>query len=933
MNPESLVVGIGASAGGLEALERFFRALPSSIDAAFVVVQHLSPDHKSLMAELLGKHTALPVHEAVDGQPLRSNTVTVVPPTANLELDGHRICFRVRSAGPSPNLPINLFFESLATTFGERAVGIVLSGTGSDGRLGSQRIKEAGGLVLVQDPSTARFDGMPLATIATGLADAVVAPEAMPAELTTLLAQGPMPAPPNAGDLAAMAEIHRLLQASTGIDFAEYKQATVRRRLARRMLLVGAPSLPEYAGRLAVDPAELQTLCGELLINVTEFFRDPDVFQLLEHSVLPSLVAQAGAEMLRVWVPGCSTGQEIYSFAMLLAEAAPRGGFKLFGTDVDRPALDRAAAGRYAEAELVGVSPARLSRFFRRDGDSFEVDRELRRRIVFAPHNVAKDPPFTRIDLVSCRNLLIYLTSALQRRVISTLAFSLRSEGVLVLGSSESLGEAAHRFRTLDGQRKIFQRLPGAGQLLAETPIPATNPRPTYNFAPSEAQQAVDAATRLLLDRVIPAAVLVNDRLELVRVFGNAEKLLSLPTGPASLGLVSLLPAELQTLTSLATHRALQTNGEVTMASADEAAGGVRAVHVQPFVAGRGAARYLVVSFERAPHATGAGTVPALPEDATRQVGELQQELSFVRESLQATVEALETSNEELQATNEELLASNEELQSANEELQSVNEELNTVNAEHQAKIRELTEANADLDNLFNSTSVGTLFLDEQLRVRRFTPPIAQQFSLLERDLGRSIEHITHQFSAVDLVADLRHVLRSAQIVERELHTTTGLRFVMRASPYLTLTRQVRGVVASFVETTSLRLEQEVRQRLQQVIDSLVEEIAVIGQAGDIRFVNRAWTRFATANSADPAAIRLGVGVNYLDACRSVPEIRAGLAAVLQGEQEQFSIEYPCHSATEQRWFMLHAARLADGDGAVISHVDVTRRHLEEAHG
>ena len=935
MSVDFPVVGIGASAGGLEALERLFGAIPRDLRAAFIVVQHISPDHKSLMADLLGKHTPMPVREAVDGLFIEPGTVAMVPPRSNLEVEGDQLRLRERAAPHSPNLPINLLFRSLAERFGARAVGIVLSGTGSDGRLGIEAIKQAGGLVLVQDPATARFDGMPLSAISTGLADVVVAPQAMGEELLAFAAKG------NAGrkwghtvsDELAMQSLQARLLRGTGIDFAEYKPATVMRRIARRMAHLSVESLAEYARRLEHDAAEVQTLARELLINVTQFFRDTEVFTELETQVLPALVARAGQEQLRVWVPGCSSGQEAYTLAMLLTELAPPGGFKVFATDVDPGALEQAALGRYSEAQLADVSPERRGRFFRRVGDDYEVERELRRRVVFAPHNVARDPPFTLLDLVSCRNLLIYLSGALQKRVLATFAFSLKSDGVMLLGSSESLGDGADRFRVIDPHLKIYQRLVGPRVIMPELAGPVMAPRamPQPDTNP---QAAINAAFQLLVDRVAPAAVLVKENLDVLRVFGNAKSLLSVPIGATTVSLIAMLPDGLKTITALAAQRALALSAETVMAVASDVRAGVGSLRVQPFTVGRGL-RYLVITFEKSGAPADVPVPVAVSDVPQHHFAELQREIHFVRESLQATIEELESSNEELRATNEELLASNEELQSTNEELQSTNEELqavndeiNTVNVEHQEKIAELVQANADLDNLFNANPVGILFLDEQLQVRRFTPEMTQQFSLLPRDVGRPVEHITHQFKDFSLSEEVLRVQATAQIVERELTSRGGHRYLLRISPYLTATRHISGVVATFVDVTQLRDEQQERQALQNLIDSISAQVVVLGTDGVIRFVNRSWSEFARQNRGD--VLHLGPGVDYLDACKDVPDLRHDLEDVLHGRRAELAVEYPCHGPTEQRWFVMNATPLADGGGAVITHTNITaRRRLE----
>jgi two-component system CheB/CheR fusion protein len=919
MSADFLIIGVGASAGGLEALERFFEAIPDDLDAAFIVVQHLSPDHKSLMWELLSKHTRMPVHEATDGELLAPRTVLTMPPRSNLEVDKGRLKLKERST-QNLNLPINQLFGSLAENFGERAVAVVLSGTGSDGRLGLEQVKQAGGMAFVQEPGTARFDGMPLAAISTGLVDGVLPPEGMGPELLRAHHNGLSPQQLPAGDEEALRRIQQRLQAVCGIDFGEYKRATVLRRLAWRMNQLSLSELSEYARRVELEAAEVETLSRELLINVTQFFRDEDAFTALALKALPALVKRGETHPLRLWVAGCSTGQEAYSLAMLLSEQLPRSQFKIFATDVDLQALEVASQGVYSETDIAEVSPERRARFFKQRGSTWEVDRELRRRIVFAPHNIARDPPFTRIDLLSCRNVLIYMSPALQRRVLGTFAFALRTGGVLLLGSSETLGEVASRFEPLESRQKLFTRL-DVPQALPERPGLASPRAPAA--APSDLQQATEAATRLLLDRVAPAAVLTNERLEVLRVFGNAERLLALQTGAATLSLVAMLPAALQTITHLAAQRALSTGRDVVLAAPEAQSFAVGAVHVQCFVAGRANERYLVVTFER-PQG-GHDDARPLSEEAAHHLADLERELVVVRESLQATVEEVESSNEELQTTNEELLASNEELQSTNEELQSVNEELTTVNSEHQEKILELTRTNEDLDNLFDATTVGMVFLDEELKIRRFSALATQQLSLLARDVGRPVEHITHQFVDLNLTQELKRVLTTQEVAEREATTLDGRHALLKLSPFRASNREVRGVLATFIDVTPLRSEQRARAQLQQVLDALTEEVAVVGLDGVIQSVNEAWLDFGRRNAGTPQ--RLGAGANYLDACRSAPEIHAALLEVLSGRRARYSVEYPCHTPTEQRWFLMGVGRLADGSAIVVSHTDITSRH------
>lgn len=728
-----LVIGVGASAGGLEALQALMRGVPDLLNAAWVVIQHLSPDYKSHMADLLSRHTRMPVVEATDGMLLRAGVVVVAPAASNLEILGNALVFRNRPIAQAPNLPINQFFASLAASAGPRAVAIVLSGTGSDGRIGLEAVKQAGGLALAQTPDTARFDGMPLAAIASGLVDDVLPPGAMGARLLAHAEGESSPVDPVAPvDDAALGRITEAVLKITGMDFSDYKDSTVTRRIARRMVAVGAPNESEYAARIEADPDEARTLADELLIHVTEFFRDPEVFHHLAAHVLPNLISRAGARPIRVWVVGCSTGQEAYTFAMLLAEANPPGGYTVFATDLDTAALARASAGVYPDAAAARVPERYASKYLHRRNHQCVIDRSLRSRVVFANHNITRDHPFTKIDLISCRNVLIYMNPSLQRRVLATLTHALVPDGVLVLGTSESPGELADHYRTVDPHLKLLQRRPGA-----RIPYPmlphAQRATPAVREPSNDA--LLHAALNLFLDALAPAAVLTTANLDIVRVFGNAGTLLRTPVGPPSSILTPMLPVNLQSATSLAAHRAITTGAAVSMlVEAGDAL--VHRVRATPLDL-PGHERHLAILFERAapPSEPSATTVAELTvdEEIRRQFDEMRRELAYVRESHQSAVEQFETTNEELQATNEELMASNEELQSTNEELQSVNEELSSVNAEYQARIGELIEANTVLDNVFNASPVGLLFVDAHMKVRRFTPNMKPWFALLDR--------------------------------------------------------------------------------------------------------------------------------------------------------------------------------------------------------
>lgn len=788
------IVGVGASAGGLDALDRLFSGVPPELEVAWLVVQHLAADHKSSTAALLGARTRLVVEEAHDGAPLREGCVLVLPPGSNMVVEG-AVVRLVERASEGLNLPVDALFCSLAEVPGGQVVGVVLSGMGSDGRLGVEAIRAVGGFVIAQDAESARFDAMPQAASATGACDVICAPELVWGHVAAFKERSSSLRAPSPPTQSALASLLAALQRDSGVDFSEYKPATVHRRIERRMQLLGLDRLEEYVRRVEGDAAERGALGRDMLINVTQFFRDPEVFEAIERLVMPELVRRE-EQPLRIWVAGCSTGQEVYSLAILLAEASLD--FKIFATDVDQAALDVASAGRYVAEEIGGMSQARCERFFALREGRWEVSRELRRRIVFAHHNIVRDPPFTRLDLLSCRNVLIYLSAPAQARALSSFAFALKPGGALVIGASESLGGYADRFEAYDARLKLFQRVTPARPARPEI-APLMAPTPATQADATGTQQATDAALRLLMARVAPAAVLVNEAQQVVAVFGNVANLLSLSMGLASLSLVALLPRGLGVIASLAIHRARATQAEVVM-GAGGGEGGVTQVRVIPFVVGRAATRYEVVAFELE---TSAAAREPLDEETLRRLSDMEQELLAVRRDTQARVEALETANEELQATNEELLASNEELQSTNEDLQSVNEELHTLAADHKAQIGSYARANVELGNILRAMIVATLFLDSGLKILRFTPAIGEVFALTEGDVGRPLATFAGALKVEGLLEDARGVLASGVRAERVEEAADGRRFLVRSAPYV-CDEVLSGVVISMVEVTML---------------------------------------------------------------------------------------------------------------------------------
>jgi two-component system CheB/CheR fusion protein len=817
------IVGIGASAGGLEALQRLFDGMQPGCGMALVVVQHLSPDFESVMGELLSRHTDLEVIRAENGMEVRPEAIYLMPPKAEMIIAGGRLLLTERDPEQGLSLPIDLFFRSLAEDVGPRAVGVVLSGTGSDGSRGIRAIHEAGGLVIAQSEETAKFDGMPKSAIDTGIVDLVLSPEEI-REALLRYAHHPFGGPAAIADATGlamtsdvMAPIFDLLRRESGIDFSHYKAGTVARRIERRLLLTRVHDLEEYTQKLRENPAELASLYRDLLIGVTGFFRDRDAFTRLGDQVLPDLVQRLGGEEeLRIWCAACATGEEAYSLAIVAHEAFRKAGrpprLKVFATDVHRPSLETAGAGIYPTESVAALPDDLRERYFSPQGERLQVSAALRGSIVFAYHNVLRDAPFTRLDLITCRNLLIYFKPVAQRKAISLFLFGLKAGGVLVLGPSESPASLSDEFIPLDQRWKIYRkrrdlRLPPDLRLHGVDTVRMGGARARERRPPHE--RMIARAQQALLDRFAPPSMLVTPGGELVHTSNGGGRFLMHHDGSPSLNVLDLLDGELRFAAAAALKRAIK-DAEASVYDRVPArtADGPCAVRlaVIPLTSPEEDVRYLITLeplAERKDLRAEAAGAPV--EDFARErISTLELELRQVQENLQATVEEMETSNEELQATNEELIASNEELQSTNEELQSVNEELYTVNAEYQAKIAELTELTTDMNHLLESTEVQLIFLDENLRIRRITPKIAETFNLLPQDIGRKIDSFTHSLRHEEILDDLAKVLRGEPRIDREVQDVRGRWYVLRVLPYRPRL-SVEGVVLTLVDVSALR--------------------------------------------------------------------------------------------------------------------------------
>ena len=953
------IVAVGASAGGLDALEKLFAGLPPDTGAAFVIVQHLSPDHKSMMASLLARHTAMPVVLVADDMPIRANHVYLIPPGALMHVEGQRL--RLTPKAPHTfTLPIDVFFQSLATHHGDRAVGVILSGTGSDGTRGAGAINEAGGFLVAQEPQTAKFDGMPRSVISTGLVDSILPVELIPQRLVShfinpseLPASQPARLPEDAAapPTSALAGVMRMLLQNSGINFEDYKPSTVMRRIERRITVRQVGTLEAYLALLSQDRNELQVLQRELLIPVTRFFRDPDTFKALQRQVIEEIVAtRQSGESIRVWCAGVSTGEEAYTVAMLFLEAFEKAkrwpNLKIFATDVNQSNIDKASAGVFPESIVAEVPQPYLDRFFVRRGADFAVRTELRQCIVFARHNMIVDPPFTKMDLVVCRNALIYFRPEVQDRVLQRLQYALARDGYLLLGSSEALGRFHSDFRTLTAKHKIWQVIRPATMPLALAGGVSADARPISLGVRRAASPSVPQAPgmvelgyqALVKAFAPPPAILVGASHEPVHFYGEVRHFLEFREGNAVLDVNRILLKPLVPVAAALLFRAARENTSVASdvlrlpASATDPDAAWRNVRLSVWpVGGSEEPRCFLLVFEEV--AAGSPSNAPLQIDLASETSErlhvLEHELSATRESLQATIEELESANEELQSTNEELMASNEELQSSNEELQSVNEELNTLNAEYHEKIEILNRINADLESLSKVAASGTIFLDEHLHLTRFNQDAATIFRMRETDIGRPLSDLRHNLSYPDLMRDLGGTLSSGEPMEKSITAADGRMLLVKMLPYRVPSSSAHGVVVSFVDTTSAHKA----SRLQDVLDALADHIAVLDGTGCILMVNQAWRSFAHSNG-DADLTRSGPGASYLDVCR-VPQDEAdagyalradeGLRAVLERRLPRFSMVYPCHSPEEERWFAMYVHPLAgELQGAVVSHINIT---------
>ncbi|WP_373317943.1 chemotaxis protein CheB [Spiribacter halobius] len=825
------VVAIGASAGGLAALEAFFAATPANTGMAYVVVQHLDPTQKALLPELLQRATAMPVREAEPDMPIQPDCVYVIPPNAELTIAGSTLHLARPTEPRGMRLPVNVLFSSLASARGEGAIAVVLSGMGADGTVGLQAIKAVGGLGVVQDPASAQFDAMPRSALAAGGGDITGSPGELPERILAYLRRTGVARSQAAGPLAEdgldapLQRIMKLLQARTRHDFSLYKATTVSRRIERRMAIHGLHAMAAYADFLEGNPQEIDLLFRELLIGVTGFFRDTAVWDYLAGTALPALLQRrVEAPHLRAWVIGCSTGEEAYSLAMALRDAARSLGreghfsFQIFASDLSPEAIAAARRGQYPHAIREHVSPERLARYFTAHETHYRIDKRIRDMVLFAQHDVALDPPFTRLDLIACRNLLIYFDPMLQRRLLPLFHYSLHPGGVLVLGSSETVGRFGRLFAPIEQKLRIYRRqdnaatggpdfllksFPPLSRRSQERAVPPRERPPEF----SDSLQA--AADQVLLQVYAPAAVLLNGDGDIVYISGRTGNYLEPAAGRANWNIHAMARAGLREPLGLALNRARAQQAPVQLhgVAVETPTGSqlldltVQGFHEPAALQGM----TMVVFREGTPAAAGAGDDDALRSSHEAHLQQYRDEIQTLREEARASREELQSANEELQSTNEELQSTNEELTTSKEEMQSMNEELQTINSELQTKLDDLALAQSDMQNLLNSIEIAILFLDQDLNVRRYTERAAKIINLRESDIGRPLSDLTTSLEYPALHEDAHETLRTLVVSEKQIGTSNGRWFSVRIMPYRRLDNVIDGVVITLLDITETK--------------------------------------------------------------------------------------------------------------------------------
>ncbi|MBL0743162.1 chemotaxis protein CheB [Chryseolinea lacunae] len=938
------VVGIGASAGGLEAIHDLFDYLPSNTGFSFIVIQHLSPDHKSLMGELLSKHTDMQVHEATEDTAIEPDCIYVIPSKKLMTINAGRLHLVDKLRYNGPNNAIDVFFESLADDQGDNAVGIILSGTGTDGTKGIEAIKRKGGLVIAQDPLTAAFDGMPNSAVATGYPDLILPPEMIGEELMEYYKDSPtLQALHNMSrqDENMMREILEVLFKLTRNDFHHYKRPTLLRRLAKRMTELGLTTLAEYKVRLSGDEAEAKLLAREFLINVTKFFRDEEAFDCLRKEVIPAILANKATDgSVKVWVAACSSGEEAYSVAMLFREAMeklekPAMTLKIFATDIDVEALETASRGVYGEAIVKDIPSHLLSKYFTREGKSYRVTPELRKHVVFANHDLLKDAPFSHLDLISCRNMFIYVNAALQRKALKKFHFALDLDGYLMLGPSENIGPLKDVMKEVSRKWKVYRCFSKSAVMDGDTMlVPLDRKAFATSLTSTPLRNASMSVSDILKDTLMEdrkiAVILIDKDLTVKQAAGSYKNFLYFPEDNFNFNLLKLVGADLAVALGVGVRKTLAQNEKTVlkrvMVHENDSERFINII-IRPYLQQNEFQQSFIaiVLEEETAEPKAVRTVNITSVESADRMEELERELRDTRENLQAVIEELETANEEMQSSNEEMISTNEELQSTNEELQSLNEELHTVSAEHQAKIKELFEVNDDLNNYFNNSEIGQVLVDQKLIIRKFSPSVRRMVNFIEADIGRSIVDITTNLPGVDVIREIKKVISTGQNSETEVHTKDGFYFLMRLTPYIRRDKSIDGVVVNFVDISHTK---KLSGIIQGIFESSTSGIAAKRAVRDNQNRIVDFEYIAVNEAAERmfgVAPRSLTGKRLLDVFKD--ESREFFNTYVNVIETGESAQLEFYNEANDKWYDTSIVKMMDG--IVTTHTDITAKRKD----
>ncbi len=937
------IVAIGASAGGLEAIHEFFDNTPDHRDVSYVIIQHLSPDYKSLLVELVSRHTHMKVYEAEDNTTIEKSCIYVIPNNKLITIKGNKLYLEEKGSIKAPNNAIDVFLHALAREKNDCAVAVILSGTGTDGTKGIEEIKKRGGLVIVQDPSTAKFDGMPNSAIQSGNVDFVMMPSEMHEEITNYTHQKVTDIQlERTIDDELLQRIFLLIHRVAGFDFNYYKTPTIIRRIQRRMLRGGFHDIRAYVSKLEEDPEECRQLGKDFLIGVTKFFRDTGAFEYLQKEIIPDLVADKEyGESLKVWVAACSTGEEAYSIAIAISEVLEKINkvleVKIFATDVEESNIEIASRGLYPDTIEKDIDPRILEKYFLRSGRAFVISPKIRKQIVFANHNIIKDPPFIKNDLVSCRNMLIYMNPVLQQRVYALILFAAKRGGYLFFGASENPSFLKDAVIEVHSKWKFFKKIAETKlavgsqlDLTGKRTAPGKTVARKQNGETSMQIQLWDDFRKVLAEEMIFAGLYIDQAFDIKEAIGNYERILTLPRRTLRLNILRMVPQSLSAIINSAVNKAWKSREHVNLKNTryeDEGYQYNVTIHVKPAAEVSGCTLVVFSNFFRIEE--NAQPPAYTPGDAgnSEYVRTLENELIETKNNLQIVVEDLETVNEELQSSNEELLSANEELQSSNEELQSLNEELHTLNTEHQLKIKELLELNDDLNNYFRSTDIGQIFLTRDMRIRKFNPASAKMINFIDSDLGRPLTHISTNIRYSNLIADVQRVLDENVTIEKEVQLQTGKNLLMRILPYITRERQSEGVIISFIDITTIT---NLNNIIRGVFNSSQSAIFAFQSIRDDAFVIQDFVVLA-ANHAALEFLHLD-NDNFVGKSmrREIPilTVNGMFDRYVKVVQEDVRLYSDVYFENDGTWYEVSAVKMTDG--LVATFTNITEKKLAE---